>query len=452
MPDREALQEAFEAFDLNGDGFISKSEMVEILTRPCKSMPNQKPWTIAAAEAAFDKMDYNRDGLLDIDEFSESWSTDCALSRFTKPASTASVDVTPRAATEQERAFVQALGAEPPVLELYTAVVKADGLSVNAVIQRAACQGAKFKVALFLHGYGDNRCFGFWLRCFPALIAAGISCVALDQPGNGQSTGKVTKETDAAMIEALLPALGVPPDSGCVCLVGDGMGAATGVRALCAAPGFFSHNHFLMNCAISEVPPKLKTVLRGTGGKLFYIICAAFSLEDELHMVEANKRMMEFMEAEPDLATPLRVQCEGVADPKVKSPKPLDYLGGDLVAAPSLLPEKKKAYVLRVSEAFTSDLAAHLLARRRQTPTETAGVTRTALELGQQNEHFKVYVRVRPLIKREVLTISQVAFLVCFVVVFLFNPLCGPLGTAHYVFAYWLVSLAVQARPSSHLV
>ena len=122
----EALQEAFEAFDLNGDGFISKSEMVEILTRPCKSMPNQKPWTIAAAEAAFDKMDYNRDGLLDIDEFSESWSTDCALSRFTKPASTASVDVTPRAATEQERAFVQAaLGAEPSVLELYTAVVKA---------------------------------------------------------------------------------------------------------------------------------------------------------------------------------------------------------------------------------------------------------------------------------------------------------------------------------------
>ena len=64
----------------------------------------------------------------------------------------------------------------------------------------------------------------------PPLIAAGYSCIALDFPGNGKSTGKVGKEEEGAFVEKLLLALGVPEDSGCVVAVGDGMGSKLEVR------------------------------------------------------------------------------------------------------------------------------------------------------------------------------------------------------------------------------
>jgi pimeloyl-ACP methyl ester carboxylesterase len=171
------------------------------------------------------------------------------------PASTSHVDVTPRGVTDEESAFMEdALeGAGSQSVEFFTAAFKKGDLSVNVAMQRAGGAGTS-KVALFMHGFGPDRCFGYWLRFFPAMAAAGISCIALDHPGSGKSTGKADKTCDAHMVERLLPALGVPADSGCVCMVGDGMGAATLVRALCRSPGFFSHNHLLINCQISEVP------------------------------------------------------------------------------------------------------------------------------------------------------------------------------------------------------
>ena len=69
MPTKEQIQAAFKVFDADGDGFITRDELVAILTRPTSKRSHSKQ----EAEAIFAKADRNNDGRVDIDEFAAAW-------------------------------------------------------------------------------------------------------------------------------------------------------------------------------------------------------------------------------------------------------------------------------------------------------------------------------------------------------------------------------------------
>jgi hypothetical protein len=77
---------------------------------------------------------------------------------------------------------------------------------------------------------------------------------------------------------------------------------------------------------------------------------------------------------------------------------------------PPWLPGDKadRAYVLHASAEMVGELVGHLLARRKKNPAAAAGVTKTALELGKQNEHFKVTVCVDTVIPHSACAVCTV--------------------------------------------
>ena len=73
----EEIKASFRKFDTNGDGFLTKDEIVGVLTRPSGGAP----LTEAEAEAYIARYDTNKDGKLSIDEFAAatavlSWTTE----------------------------------------------------------------------------------------------------------------------------------------------------------------------------------------------------------------------------------------------------------------------------------------------------------------------------------------------------------------------------------------
>lgn len=67
---RQSILDAFNKFDLNKDGVISKGEFLTVMTRP-----NQYATPLSVADAAmlFDEADRNGDGVVTLQEFASSW-------------------------------------------------------------------------------------------------------------------------------------------------------------------------------------------------------------------------------------------------------------------------------------------------------------------------------------------------------------------------------------------
>lgn len=68
------IKAAFAAFDENGDGKLSKEEVIAILTKKTKS--GKAPLTAQAAEKMFRDMDKDGNGVVDYSEFAAEWATD----------------------------------------------------------------------------------------------------------------------------------------------------------------------------------------------------------------------------------------------------------------------------------------------------------------------------------------------------------------------------------------
>ena len=68
------IQRAFNAFDANGDGMISREEFVGMLT--LDTSKGASPFTKEQAEALFARFDVDNSGTVDADEFAAAWSSD----------------------------------------------------------------------------------------------------------------------------------------------------------------------------------------------------------------------------------------------------------------------------------------------------------------------------------------------------------------------------------------
>ncbi|CAG5127504.1 unnamed protein product, partial [Candidula unifasciata] len=84
---QERLQWAFSLYDVNGDGIITKEEMLDIVTAIYEMMGRYTEPSIDSTtarehvERVFQKMDVNRDGVISVEEFMDTCRKDENISK-----------------------------------------------------------------------------------------------------------------------------------------------------------------------------------------------------------------------------------------------------------------------------------------------------------------------------------------------------------------------------------
>ena len=253
------------------------------------------------------------------------------------------------------------------------------------------------KIALAMHGHGENCCSLGWANFFSTLSAGGFRVVAFDAPCFGRSSGAATAQAnlwrndDAKLVVGLLEAFRCPPGGAHV--LGHCMGGAMFLRALSEAPALFGHAHVLNNTTIGVWPEATARILADKGGSLL-----AYHDADEDHMREAVacKTLTKLARERPELCS--FTDCMHEVDAGKAHPFPsgcVDDLAGISRAA--------KAFVYEPTDALKRKVSAHLLSTPRVSAAERSKLPEgTALDSnGKSNPNFRVLLRIRPPIERE---------------------------------------------------
>lgn len=255
----------------------------------------------------------------------------------------------------------------------------------------------KPKIALAMHGHGDSCCALGWANFFSTLSLSGFRVVAFDAPCFGRSSGAATgqanlwRDDDAKLVVGLLEAFRCPP--GGAHLLGHCMGGAMGLRALSEAPALFGHAHVLNNTTIGVWPKATAKILEDKGGSLL-----AYHDADEDHMREAVacKALSKLAKERPELCS--FTDCMHEVDAGKAHPFPcgvVDDLAG--------ISRTEKVFVYEPTEVLKRKVSAHLLSAPRVSAAERAKLPEgTAIDSnGKSNPNFRVLLRVRPPIERE---------------------------------------------------
>ena len=265
------------------------------------------------------------------------------------------------------------------------------------------------KVALLLHSWtGKNRCAGFFSNYCKTLLDNGYNIIGLDFPGYGRSSNDTIPSKsgiDEEIVLGILKAFGASEN---VTVIADGGGVGTFFRLYCRFPKLFSGHHVLHNPIVTE-HSMLGEIMLSEGCDLFCIISEGWSKDD--YTLSAGNLGQFFSgvckeEGMMERIMILPTRYEGSFS-TVRGPKAENYLMGLEIPLANVSKEKG-FYMLEPSEEFLNDMVSYLNSKRKEPIEKNASIssvpTKSALEAGSKkvNENFKVFIRVRPMLKREI--------------------------------------------------
>lgn len=265
------------------------------------------------------------------------------------------------------------------------------------------------KTVLFLHGLGQDRSCAFWAKFWRAFHDAGYHILTLDNPGHGRSSQRSLPARGAQDDDLLLFVIAAFTDAqpGQVTCVADAGGASAFVRAMVKQPALFAGHHVLTNPIIGNLPTNCKSVMERHGLDMTVYLADGWGKTDAPFTIASCAKIFELGEEAPDRVNMviLIVPEPGpIKSPNLVAMRDNDFLFGasartsDVSRAPTF-------YCLLPSEACVQEVCDYIDGPRRAPVMEqggpSSGPQKTALEMGEVNENFRVFVRVRPMLRRE---------------------------------------------------
>jgi hypothetical protein len=165
----------------------------------------------------------------------------------------------------------------------------------------------------------------------------------------------------------------------------------------------FAAHHVLLNPITSALGPELKAALERHGAALKVIFAEGWGATDAPFSVANCKQLFMYFPQIPDRLDFLTLRPTGSTAFTIKAMKPPEYLAGTSVKA--TLCGNNNFFLLAPSEECVGDMLDSICAPRRAAVREDGGPhapSQSALGMGKVNPSFRVFVRIRPMLKREV--------------------------------------------------
>ena len=270
-----------------------------------------------------------------------------------------------------------------------------------------AAEASESRVALCLHGFGDDRCMALWSHFWLPMTEKGFHVVALDLPGFGRASGRPGSKDwsalDGELLLRLMECLRIP--DGCVSVFAEGIGACAFLRAYAQDGTPFAGHHVLLNVQIGEVPKGLRENLESRGADIMLCGCEKFYPAQPPWMLSGLNQLSQLL-LDPStmglLGTFVLWKVKDADGPTpIKSMRDGTWWTGNLEK--TALAKAGHALVFRASADCFRELFDYVAAPPRKVVAKIAlqGPEMTSIEMGEINDTFSVFIRIRPLLERE---------------------------------------------------
>ena len=265
------------------------------------------------------------------------------------------------------------------------------------------------KPILCIHGLGKDRSAALFGGFWPGLVAAGYRVITFDMPGHGKAGGKPLAARggkDGELIVAVLHAFRLTD----VCVLADAGGSSAFLRAFQLAPEIFGPHHVLLNPITTDAGAPLKLALERHGVDLLVLMADGWGATDTPFSVANCGVFFEFIGMAPERAELITLVpprgSDSINSPGIKPMRDAKWLCGEHATGEGEGGGgASKPFVLLPSDECVEEVLGVLRRPRRKPVREDGGphapTTCALMAGGPENENFKVYIRIRPMLARE---------------------------------------------------